>query len=59
MLFQSPFGAFLAPVRSGWGEDRSYRGAGKIHEGIDLLVPVGTPVLASAPGVVDQAYNDP
>ena len=59
MPFLSPFGAFLAPVRSGWGEDRSYRGAGSIHEGIDLLVPVGTPVKAIAAGVVDLAYNDP
>ena len=57
MPFASPFGAYLAPVRSGWGEDRSYRGG--IHEGVDLLVPVGTPVLAIASGVVDQAHHDP
>lgn len=58
MIFGSPF-SFLAPVYSGWGDPRTYRGAGKTHHGIDLFVPVGTPVLSIAPGTVVFAHNDP
>ena len=38
------------PARSGWGEDRSYRGG--THEGLDFATPVGSPVFALAAGKV-------
>jgi murein DD-endopeptidase MepM/ murein hydrolase activator NlpD len=51
------FGAPLpiALATSGWGEDRSYRGAGAVHEGVDFTAPIGTPILAVGDGVVVNA----
>lgn len=44
-----------AYINSGWGEDRSYRGAGKIHNGLDFPASIGTPVMAAASGTVVAA----
>lgn len=41
-------------VSSGWGDDR---GDGRIHEGLDFSVPIGTPVYAVADGTVLTAHN--
>ena len=45
----------LSVTRSPFGDVR--RG-GRAHEGIDLLAPRGTPVLASAPGTVERAGTE-
>lgn len=42
-------------VNSGWGAPRAYRGG--VHEGLDFPAKVGTPILASAPGVVAFVKN--
>lgn len=55
MPLGSPFSS-LARVVSGWGDSRAYRGG--FHEGIDLLVPVGTPVLAIAAGTAVNVQHD-
>jgi murein DD-endopeptidase MepM/ murein hydrolase activator NlpD len=44
-------------VSSAWGADRSYRGPGAKHEGLDFPGQVGEPVLAAADGVVVHVDN--
>jgi len=48
-----------SPISSGWG-DRIHpiSGQRKFHNGVDLAVPVGTPVLAAQPGTVLTAAED-
>lgn len=53
--FISPMGNAL--VSSGWGADRSYRGTGSKHEGVDIPAPTGTPVYAAAGGKVITSKN--
>lgn len=50
---------FVAPledayVTSGYGDDRSYRGPGATHQGIDFRASVGTRVGAVAKGIVTR-----
>lgn len=59
MTMDIGFGRPLSPatkaiVGSGWGRPR---GDSHDHQGIDIWVPVGTPVYAVAPGVVLRSYN--
>ena len=53
MGFQSP--TSFGIVSSGWGDDRSYRSG--IHEGIDIVVPIGTPLYAIEDGVVHRIVS--
>jgi murein DD-endopeptidase MepM/ murein hydrolase activator NlpD len=59
------FPSIIAPVArpsyaiSGWRSDRSYRGEGAWHEGIDFPGQVGAPVYAVADGVVKYSLLDP
>jgi murein DD-endopeptidase MepM/ murein hydrolase activator NlpD len=46
-------------VVSGWGDDRSYRGAGKTHEGLDFRAKIGDPAFAVFDGVVKFSLRDP
>jgi murein DD-endopeptidase MepM/ murein hydrolase activator NlpD len=54
-LFANPFKGINPEIVSGWGDDRSYRGAGKLHEGLDFAVPTGTPVHTVGEGVVSYS----
>jgi murein DD-endopeptidase MepM/ murein hydrolase activator NlpD len=42
-------------VSSGWGQSRAYRGGW--HAGLDFPSKLGSPVRASAPGVVSKVQN--
>lgn len=54
-LFANPFKGINPTIHGGWGDDRSYRGAGKTHEGLDFIVSVGTPVHAVGEGTVSHS----
>lgn len=41
-------------ISSTWGRDRSYRGPGEIHAGVDFPSPKGSPAFASADGIVSH-----
>jgi peptidoglycan LD-endopeptidase LytH len=54
-----PTGPFVCPVNGSkfsndWGQPRS---GGRVHEGTDMLAPRGTPIVASAPGVVKRSSS--
>lgn len=58
------FQGFHPPLRgalhNSGGFDPTGKGnVGRIHQGIDLRAPGGTPVFPIAPGTVTKAYNDP
>lgn len=44
-------------VSSAWGSDRSYRGEGKRHEGLDFRAAIGDPVFAVDEGMVITSKN--
>ena len=48
---------FKHPVTSDFGFRRVKKGS-KFHPALDIGVPVGTPVYATADGIVDRVWND-
>lgn len=44
-------------ITSGWGDDRSYRGPGATHKGIDIKAEEGTPVYSLQSGKVTISKN--
>lgn len=58
------FEGYRAPLRgalhNSGGFDPTGKGnVGRVHEGIDLRAPGGTPVFPIAPGTVTKVYSDP
>ncbi len=55
----------VAPVKSGWYSSNfgwridPFTGKNAMHEGVDFVVPEGTPVYASAGGIVDYSDEHP
>ena len=55
----------VAPVKDGWYSSNfgwrvdPFTGQSAMHEGVDYVVPEGTPIYASAGGVVSYADNHP
>lgn len=51
-FFPFPAGSTYQPYYDGYGDPRSFQGSSFSHEGIDLLAPKGTPIVAVASGTV-------
>lgn len=50
---------FSAPISSDYGlRDNPFGKGHEFHNGIDFVVDIGTPIMATAPGVVDGAGNE-
>ncbi len=45
----------LGHISSWFGSSRSKGGGGRVHKGVDIIVPQGTPVISTADGVVRLA----
>ena len=45
-------------VTSEFGERRGWGGHGRLHEGIDIAAPVGTPIMASGDGMITSTGYD-
>jgi murein DD-endopeptidase MepM/ murein hydrolase activator NlpD len=47
-------GVDVAALRSNWGEARG--GGARGHQGLDVMAPMATPVIAAADGIVEKLY---
>lgn len=55
---QSPFNGYVWPAKGMLSSGYGWRW-GRMHKGIDIAAPIGTPIVAAAPGVITYArWND-